>query len=179
MSNDTLDQPFQTKGNIDIKSNGIKFGIIGGLASVIVSLILFFVDMQMESWAKWISTLVMIGIIILGIKSVANDNQNRLISFGTLFKAGMIMAVIIAIISVVYFLIYINFIETNFIEKVLNESRQQMTEKGLGEEQIEQALEMSKSFMSPGIMVAFSLIGSLFFGAIASLIGAAIFKKER
>jgi uncharacterized protein YybS (DUF2232 family) len=54
-----------------------------------------------------------------------------------------------------------------------------MAEKGLSEEQIETALNMSKSFMSPGMMIVFSLLGSLIFGALTSVVGAAIFKNEK
>lgn len=179
MNNETLDHPFKTNGNIEIKPNAIKYGIIGGLIGVIVSLILYFTNLQFESWSKWLQSLIMIGTIILGIKVISDANKNNLLSFGTLFKAGILITVIVAIISIVYFLIYINFIETDFVGKVLEESRKQMAEKGLSDEQIDQALSMTKSFMSPGIMVLFSLIGSLFIGAIASVIGAAIFKNEK
>lgn len=179
MSYETLDQPFNTNKELSIKDNAIKFGVIGGLLGIIISLVLYFADLQFESWSKWLQTLIMISTIILGIKVIADANKGKLISFGGLFKAGMIITIIVTIISIVYFLIYTNFIEIDFVGKVLEESRKQMAEKGLSEEQIDQALSMSKSFMSPGIMVVFSLIGSLIFGAIASVIGAAIFKNEK
>lgn len=179
MMNETLDQPLKSNGLIEIKDNSIKFGVIGGLAGVIISLIFYFTDLQFESWSKWVSTLVMVIAIILGIKSIADDNKGKLIPFGTLFKAGMIITIIIAVISIIYFLIYTNFIETDFIDKILDVSRKQMAEKGLSEEQIETALNMSKSFMSPGMMIVFSLLGSLIFGALTSVVGAAIFKNEK
>ena len=179
MSNETIDQQLPPNQKIEINSYAVKFGIIGGLISIIISLTLFFTGMELKTVLKWLPTVAMIAIIILGLKSVADENKNREITFGTLFKTGMIITTIIAIISIVYFLVYINFIDTGFIEKVLDASRVQMAEKGLGEEQIDNAIEMTKKFMSPGIMVAFSLIGNLVFGAVTSLIGAGIFKKEK
>jgi hypothetical protein len=41
MSNDTLDQQLKQDGPLDTKSNAIKFGVIGGLGGIIISLILF------------------------------------------------------------------------------------------------------------------------------------------
>jgi hypothetical protein len=79
----------------------------------------------------------------------------------------------------VYFFFYSNFIEANFIDNLLDVSRAQMAEKGLSEEQVDAAIEMSKKFMSPGIMMAISLFSSLIMGAIVSLISAAIFKNEK
>ncbi|MDB5228545.1 MAG: hypothetical protein JWN78_2738 [Bacteroidota bacterium] len=179
MENETIDQSLPESGNPDTKPYTLKFGIIGGFASVIVSLILYFTNMQFASWAKWLSTLILFIIIILGLKAIANGNRNKIIPFGTLFGAGMKITLIITIISVIYFVIYMNFIETDFIAKILDASRQQMAEKGLSEEQIDRAVEMSSKFMSPWLMIVFMVIGSLIFGAIASLIGAAIYKKEK
>ncbi len=179
MSNDTLDQPIKQDGNLDIKSNAIKFGIIGGLGGVIVSLILFFANLQYESWSKWLQSIVMIVAIIAGIRAIADANKNKLVPFGSLFSGGMLITVIISVISIIYFLVYSNLIETNFIDNLLEVSRKQMAEKGLSEEQVDAAIEMSKKFMSPAIMTVISLISSLIMGAIVSLIGAAIFKKEK
>ncbi len=179
MSSETLDQPNKQNEKIDIKPSSIKFGLIGGFVVMIISLILFFIGLQFEDWAKWISTVFMCAIIILGIKSIKDENQNKLLTFGTLFKAGMLMTFIIAIFSVVYFFVYTNFIETNFTEKILDISRQQMAEKGLSEDQIQSGLEMTKKFISPTMMAIFSLLGTMFFGILASLLGAGIYKNEK
>lgn len=179
MSNETIDQQLPASGNLDIKTNAIKYGIIGGLAGILISLILFFANLQYESWSKWLQSVVMIAAIILGIKAIADANKYKLVPFGSLFSGGMIVTVIIAVISVVYFLVYSNFIETNFLENLMDVSRKQMTEKGLSEEQIDAAMKISEKFMSPAIMTVISLISSLIMGAIISLIGAAIFKKDK
>ena len=174
MSNDTLDQQLKHDGPLDTKSNAIKFGVIGGLGGIIISLILFFANLQYESWSKWLQSLVMIAAIVIGVKTIAAANKHKVVSFGALFGAGMLITTIIAIISIVYFFFY-----TNFIENLLDVSRAQMAEKGLSEEQVDAAIEMSKKFMSPGIMMAISLFSSLIMGAIVSLISAAIFKNEK
>ena len=179
MSNDTLGQQLKQDRSIETKSNAIKFGLIGGLGGIIISLILFFANLQYESWSKWLQLLVMIVAIVVGEKAIAAANKNKVVSFGALFGAGMLITTIIAIISIVYFFFYSNFIEANFIDNLLDVSRAQMAEKGLSEEQVDAAIQMSKKFMSPGIMMGISLISSLIMGAIVSLISAAIFKNEK
>lgn len=178
MSNETIDSHLPQKEKVDLKKGSIQFGVIGGLASIIVSLILYFANLQLEPWAKWISSLVLIGAVILGIRAIAKQNQNLELPFGTLFGGGMLVTLIITIFTIAYFLFYIKLIEPDFVDKILDISRQQMAQKGLNDDQIEKAVEMSKKFMTPGLMVLFSSIGTLLIGAIASLIGAAIFKKE-
>lgn len=155
----------------------VKFGLIGGLIIVITSLLLFILNAGYDSWAKWIQTIILTIIIIVGIKKISTNNSY--ISFGTLFKGGMIISVIIAVLTLLYFFIYVNFIDPDFINNLLEISRKQMLEKGLSDEQIEKAISMSKSFMSPGIMAAISFCSSLILGAFVSLISAAVFKKDK
>lgn len=163
---------------IIIKDTSIKFGVTGGLVGILVSLILFFSNLQLESWAKWVQSLIMIVTIILGVKIIADANKNKIIPFGKLFKAGMLITVILTLISIIYFFLYVNIIDVAFMDNLLDLSRKQMAERGMNEDQIEKAIEVSKNFLSPGIMAAISTFSSLFVGAIVSLIGAAVFKKE-
>jgi len=164
---------------VDIKDTALKFGFLGGVTGILISLILFFGNLQYESWSKWLQTLVMLVAIILGIKTIADTNKNKLVSFGALFKGGMLITAVVTTISILYFILYSNFIETDFINNILELTRKQLEEKGLTEDQIEKTLEMSKTFMHPGIMAAISLFSSMSMGAILSLIGAAIFKREK
>lgn len=179
MSNDILDQPVPDHGNIDIKATAIKFGIIGGLAGILVSLIVFFANLQYESWSKWLQTLVMLAAIVTGIMAIASANKGKIIPFGSLFKGGMLITLILTVFAIVYFLVYSNVIEPDFIHNLLEETRKQMMEKGLSEEQAEAALKISEKFMTPGVMSVISFLSSLVVGAIISLICAAIFKTEK
>ncbi len=178
MQKETLDQPLKEKSELNIQTPAVRLGIIGGFVTVIVSLVLYFTGLQMETWARWIASLIMAGVIISGIKMIADENSNKLIPFGSLFKAGMIITAIIAVFSLVYFFIFINFIEVNFIDKVLEVSRKEMEAKGMTEAQIEMGIAMTRKFTSPAMMVVFSMAGTFVVGAIASVIGSAIFKQE-
>lgn len=154
----------------------IKFGIIGSLASILITILLFFANMQLESWAKWLSTVVMLIVLVLGIKSV-RDGQNDT-SFSTLFKSGIIMSLIIALVSVAFFYIYINFIDVEFMKAVLEVSKQKMEAKGMTEEQIDQAMEMGSFFMSPIFITIMSFISTMIFGLLISIVSSFVFKRD-
>ncbi|MCB9033864.1 MAG: DUF4199 domain-containing protein [Chitinophagales bacterium] len=160
----------------DWKPIAIKFGIIGSLASILVTIVLFFAGMQLETWAKWLSTLVMLIVLVVGIKTV-RDSQNDT-SFSTLFKSGILMSFIIALVSVLFFYIYVNFIDANFMHAVMEVSRQKMEAKGMTEEQIEQAMEMSSFFISPTFMLIMSFISTMIFGLLISIVSSFAFKKD-
>ena len=179
MSDDTLDQPLPQRGEPNLRPIAVKFGFIAGFIGVLTSLVLYFTNQEYTSLLKWLPIIFMIVVIIVGQQQMAKSNSNYLISFGTLFKAGMVITLITAIFMVVYFVIYANFIEPNFIDKILDISRAEMAKKGLSEEQTEAAIEISKKFMSPIFMAVMSFISNFVIGAIASVIGAAIYKKEK
>ena len=68
---DVLDENPTAQPTIEIKDIAIKFGIIGGLAGILISLILFISNLQYESWSKWLQSLIMIVAIFLGVKAIA------------------------------------------------------------------------------------------------------------
>lgn len=160
-------------------STAIKFGMMGGLASILVSLLLYFINLHFNDWAKWLPTLVLIGFIVAGIKAIADEMKPDAVAFGKLFSGGMLIMLIIAVFSIAYLLLYSIVIEPSYVDRILDITRTKLVEKGLGESQMEQALKMTEKFLSPMFMVIFATIGSLLFGTIASIIGAAIFKREK
>ena len=84
-----------------------------------------------------------------------------------------------SIFTLLYYLIYCNFLEPNFVDKMSEISREKLVERNMSEEQIEAALEMSSKFTTPITTPIFKFIFAIIIGTIASLIGAAIFKNEK
>lgn len=159
--------------------HAIRFGIVGGLLCVVVSVVLYIADLQFESWAKWISSLVMVLTIVLGLRAVREEHPGMEVGFGTLFGAGMLITFIIAVMTIVYFYIYLYAIDPDFIQSTIEVSRQKMVENNLSEAQIEKAMEISKKIMTPGLMGGIALLTTLILGGIFSLIAAALFKQEK
>lgn len=158
-------------------NNYIRFGLMSALIIILTSLVFYFTDTTYAPWAKWISGLLMFGLLIVSLKFIA-DSYDK-ISFGKLFGMGFKMTLIITVISLIYMAVYMNFLEPDFLGKVMQVSREAMEKKGtLSEEQIDNALEISKKFMNPTFMLIMSAISSIIMGSIYSLIGSAIFKKE-
>jgi hypothetical protein len=62
-------------------------------------------------------------------------------------------------------------------EKTIEMQRLKMEERGMTEDQIETAMAFTKKYFT-AFMIFGVLLGTLIFGCIASLIGAAIAKKK-
>lgn len=158
-----------------ILNNGLYLGIIG----VFVSLILWATGNGHE--LQWVNSVVgfvaMITLIILGIKKFKQANGGY-ISWGQGVKIGLGIAMISAVITVVYTLLFMNVIDPSFQEQAMEIQQQKWLDGGMTEEQIETFTESAKNFQGPGVISAMILAFSAFVGFIISAVIAAIMKKS-
>jgi hypothetical protein len=90
---------------------------------------------------------------------------------------GFKVSAVIAIILLVYSLLSVNVIFPEIKEKTIEMQLKQMEERGMTEDQIETAMNFTKKYFT-AFMIFGVLIGTIIFGCIASLIGAAVAKKK-
>ncbi|ARV05213.1 DUF4199 domain-containing protein [Polaribacter sp. SA4-10] len=156
----------------------INNGVILGVASVLLSLTLYAMGMHLDPhWStSVISGALFIGLIVFGIKKFKEVNGGFL-SWGQGVKIGVGIAIVAALIGVIYNYVFMNFIEPEFMSQIMEVQNQKFLDQGMTEEQIENANEIGKKFQSPGIMAAMGIIGSAIGGFIVSAIAAAIMKK--
>ncbi|MBQ0732804.1 DUF4199 domain-containing protein [Aquimarina celericrescens] len=160
----------------------INYGIILGMLSVIMGVIIYITD----GYAKqnWINTVIGIaiiaGVIIYGIKAFKTAN-NGFLKLGEALKIGVGIALIGGIIGVIWTILLMNVIEPEIVNQINQAQREQMIESypDMSEAQLNQSLEMAKKFTSPYMIGAFALIWNLFLGLIISLFtGLAMQKKQ-
>ena len=158
----------------------LHFGIILGIVSVLISVIIYALGMHYDQdWKTGtISFLAMAAVIFIGIKKFKELNGG-ILSLGQSLKTGIGIALIGGIISIIYSYIFMNFIEPDFIVNTIAGAEEKMLERNpnLTDEQIEQALSFSKKMMTPGIMISIGLVWSIFLGFVISLISGLILKK--
>jgi hypothetical protein len=89
------------------------------------------------------------------------------------------MAAVSGLLSSAYSFVYMKFIDPSVMDQIFKKAEADMEKKGLSPEQIDQAMEMSKVFMSPGAMFVWGVVGSILLGFVFSLIIAAFVKKDK
>jgi hypothetical protein len=167
-----------------IKKNGITFGIVTGLVSILITTTIYLVDLKLfTSW--WLGILNIIIYISIGVYLLVKTKKelNGVFPFKSAFTTYFISAVIGILISVAF-----NIILFNFIDPAAKETIRELT--------IKFAVEMMEKFNAPREAVnqaikemqandQFSigqlLKGSIFsiaFSALFGLILAAIFKSK-
>lgn len=160
----------------------LNYGLYLGLASIVLSVILYVLNMHLEqSLFQTIGGLLIIGaIVVLGISEFKKRNGNVL-SLGQALKIGLGIAAVGALIGIVYTFIFMYFIEPDFMNQMGEIQREAMLEKNpnMTQAQIDNAEKMMKTFSSPWMIAIFQMISTLFIAFIVALIGGLVMKNDR
>jgi hypothetical protein len=158
----------------------LSYGLVLGIVSILISVVSYALGMHLDRDWKFgvVGFLAMIVIISIGIKKFKEENHN-LLSFGQAVKIGVGISIISALLVIIYNLIFMNFIEPDYMNQLLEIERAKWLENpDMTAENIEAAEGMFKTFSSPAITSAISIVGSAFFGFIISAIAGAIMKRS-
>ena len=180
----TLDDDF---GYIDPSTvppypTAIRYGLIGGLISVVYGLIANLTGLTNPTGgmmtlllASVVGIVIGVGIIVFAIKHHRDNELGGYISFGRAFILGLIVSLISGLISVAFNYIYMNFIDPNFMSEMMEGMEEMLSNFGVPEEQMEQALIDAEKGFGPTRMLMNTTIG----GVVLALIIGAIMKKNR
>jgi len=159
-----------------ITSHIIKGAILGGI-SILFSIIIYVFNLYTTQWLNWLSYAILIGGIIYGNVLFANQNDNN-VTFGNIFAHGFKTTAVIIIITVIYTLLALYVLFPDMVEKIIEMSRVEMEKNPkLTDEMIEQGITMTRKLFLP-FAIAGAIFGTGFLGALGSLIGAAVAKKN-
>lgn len=150
-------------------------GIIGAVL-VLINVIFIIFDMTGNTKISWIGSVINIGLLIYFMIEFGKQHDNQK-SFGELFSYGF-KATAFTTIILTAFMVFYSFAFPDSADKAMEIAREQMSsQQNLSDETIESALEMTKKFYFP-ILIGGTIFGTMMIGAVGSLIGAAVTKKN-
>jgi len=167
-----------------ILKNSLNYGIILGFMLIIISVITYLFGTSQSKTGQNISALFQIVIITIGIvwgtknlrTNDTNYNLSSGFSYGRALGSGTLISLFAFTVLSIYTYIFLKFIDPGEIEKMLAMAQDQLSEKGMSDEQVEMALSMSKKMMTPLIMSVSTIFSWTFYGFLISLL-TSIFLK--
>jgi len=167
---------------ISVKKIALNYGLVLALLSIAVNVIAYVTNNHLDRpwWVSVLGTIFLIAVIVYGLKAFKNENSGFL-SIGEAIKVGLAISLIAGIIGVIYNFIFITYIEPEFVNQMLDFTREEMIEQNpdMTQEQMDMSIGIVEKMMQPWIMFAMGIIGSLFFGFIVALISGLIMKNNR
>lgn len=157
----------------------LTYGAITGVIGVVFGIMLFSMDMHYEQGAavQITQTLILAAGIVLGIVQFKKAD-NGLLSVSQALKVGAGVALIAGIIGLIWFFTLTTLIEPGFMDKMYEIGKVTAMENNpnLTEEQIDQGIEMQKSFA--WLSYPIILIINIVIGLVVGLITGLILKKQ-
>lgn len=152
-------------------------GLFISLVLIVYSLIVYFTGQSTNRSLSWLQLCVLIGGLIYACVTFAKEKEGN-VTFGNVFAHGFKANAAVIVIMVIYTVIALKFLFPEMVDLAMNQARADMEKKGnLSESDIENGINFGKKFFLPfaigGIVLGFGIVG-----AIGSLIGAAVAKKN-
>jgi hypothetical protein len=160
-------------------SVGLKFGLIMAATSVayFVATATLSVDAT-RGIGQWLGFLINATLVFLAHKWFKDHGDSHM-SYGQGFTIGVWMGVFSSFISSLFTYVYVKYINTEFIELMLERQREVMANEGVPDEYIETSMEMSERFMTPGSMFFFGIVGGMIVVMIVTaIVGIFTHKKN-
>ena len=158
------------------KTSHLLAGGVTGAVLVLINVIFIVFDLTGNTKVSWIGSVINIGLLVYFILEFGKQ-QEYTKSFGELFSYGFKATAFTTLILTAFMVIY-SFAFPDAADKAMEIAREQMsTQPNMSEEMIDSAIEMTRKFYFP-ILIGGTIFGTMLIGAIGSLVGAAVTKKN-
>jgi uncharacterized protein DUF4199 len=152
-------------------------GLIIALILIVWGLIIYFTNQLDNQPLSYVQYAIFLGGIIWSCISYSKQ-MNANVTFGNVFAHGFKTSAVVTILILVYTVVAFNFLFPDIVDKSMEISRKKLEGSGkLSDTQIDQQINMIKDhftlFAVAGIVIGFAIMG-----AVSSLIGAAVTKKQ-
>jgi hypothetical protein len=159
--------------------SSMNYGLITGLIVIVYSLILYFTGLHLNQTMGYLTIAIIAVCIYFCSKQYRDTINNGAITFGQAFSLGILIGIFTAILLSFFTFLELTFIDPTIVDKQLEIMQEKLLTKGLSEDQVEQAIIMSKKWMTPGKMFIMSILTFAFYSAIISLVTSALLKKDK
>jgi hypothetical protein len=159
------------------KSN-LTNGLILGLVGIMYSLVMYFLDLTFNPIQGYIFIVVQIGMIFFLLKSYRDNYMHGQITYGQSLGAGMIIFLYSSIIVAVYTYLLYTVIDSGLVTKQMAFQEAEMVKRGIPQASIDAGMAMQAKLLKPAIIAPLSILGSMFWGLIVSLLISIFIRKE-
>lgn len=157
----------------------LKWGLLGGIASASLGLVLFILNVDSSSWINYMGMAILVAVIVAGSYEYRDKIEGGFAGFKQLLGFAMMITLVYALFSSSWAIIYMEFIDTELVSRILLDTEIRMEDQGLMDEQIKQTLGVTKKMMQPHYFFFTSVMSMTFIGLLISLLSSLVLRKEK
>jgi hypothetical protein len=163
---------------VNVWKANLTNGLILGLAGIVYSLVMYFLDLSLNKTQGYIFILVEIALLFFLLKSYRDNFKHGFITYGESVGAGVVISLYYAILMAIFIYVLYSVIDPGLIKKQLAMAEEIMQKKGIPEAAMEQGMKFQEKIMTPVVMSLISILGNMVWGVVLSLIVSIFIKKE-
>jgi len=156
----------------------VSYGLITGTGAGIWLIVYYEFIYSIAPFWGLVGWVILGAGIYLGIKSTRETVYQGKISFSQAVMTGVIISFLAGLVTGVFNFIYVKWINTEFLEFILAESKKVMEEKAASSEELQQQLDGIQKSFSPSQQFFASLTGTLFYGLIITLVASILLRNR-
>lgn len=181
---DILDQRTVNPDSVSPRPTAMRYGLLGGLAMIVLNLVFYLSEMLDLSKASFISLpnltnyALMIAVVVLALRYHRDQELGGYLPFTRCLGMGWWLGLTMGIVGAIWAYIFFQFVAPDLVETIREMQIEQMQDQGLSEEQIEQSEKYMAMFTSPGAMAILSIFGNVLMTIIIALFAGLFMKKD-
>lgn len=151
-------------------------GLMIGLALIVISLVIILTKQETNKSLSSISIVVMMGGVIWACLTYGKQMDGN-VTFGNVFSHGFKTSALVAALASLWVALSLGLLFPETLDRAMEAQRLELIKRQMSDADIENAMTVGRKIALP-MGVIFSVVFYLVLGAIASLIGASIAKKN-
>lgn len=160
----------------------LKYGIVFGIASIILSLSAYLLGYYTKQGTIHITILFLVtaGSIIMGLLKFKKNN-NGYIRIGEALKIAIGISLIGGLIAILWKVLLLHVIDPTIIDQLKEDGFKRLTRTSteLTQEKIKRRIALTDKYTTPIIMIYTALIEDLINGVIFGLVGGLIIRNKK
>ena len=155
-----------------IVKSATKYGLIQGVLGFLLFVVVTLTGMK-QNWASSVVNIVLLVVLMVLAHREFKKTHEGIMTYGQGVGSGTVLAVVASVLSCVLLYIYVGFINTGYPAAALQAQRTALEQRGMTGAQLDQALTMTSTMLTPTGIVITALVSGVIVGFIVALIVSA------
>ena len=164
---------------MDTRKFAMNYGAVLGSFLVLISLLFWALSIKQNTSAFILNSLIIIVFLIYAIIQFRDNINQGCISYSLSLKLGTSISFFSSIIMAFYTLVYITYLDSEYIAEILNMTEQSILQQSpeISDENLDGIMGMYGKLMQPHWLMIMGVLEGTFLGFFFSLILSSFLKK--
>lgn len=156
------------------------YGAIVGFVGILLSVILYFLNLTTETWVQWINLVVTLAVMVYCLVAYRKEYLGGYASFGQIYLMALVIGIIATVLGAAFAYLLYTVIDPELVDKIkLMAEERILSNSRIPEGTQADILERMEGRFTPARLIRSALIWGTAMYAIIGLILAAFIKKSK